>query len=185
MTVRTIQNPSVVIYDSLQILHSNTLRCPCSTMIIPYHEFISLSPTFHEVCSSDLISDRWISILKESITYTAPTDWRNKAYQQFQLLSNLCKFANRTVRNTIDQFSSNYFISSNAMNEIDFNSQINVVLIQLFNSTIIYFDQIIDIINSLIDIDQPYAGSVVEGSLAFAPNIIQDTSSSSRYSVVV
>jgi hypothetical protein len=34
-------------------------RCSCSQISFPYGKFISLETNFHEVCSSDFVSDRW------------------------------------------------------------------------------------------------------------------------------
>ncbi|CAF3928555.1 unnamed protein product, partial [Adineta steineri] len=66
MTIK-VWNPSLPHYNNLKRLNSNTLICPCYTTTMPYDTFIALSPTLHQVCSSDFISDRWISVLKNSL----------------------------------------------------------------------------------------------------------------------
>ncbi|CAF5019105.1 unnamed protein product, partial [Rotaria sp. Silwood1] len=38
-------------------------KCPCSRISISYGEFTSLEPTYHQICSSDFISDRWINAI--------------------------------------------------------------------------------------------------------------------------
>jgi len=57
----SIANPSFNTYIDLETSsYSNTLRCPCSMMKIPHQKFLSFSPILHQVCSSDLITDRWL-----------------------------------------------------------------------------------------------------------------------------
>lgn len=74
-------NPSVTTYNHLQASHANTLRCPCSTTTIPYQEFLVLSPSLHQVCTSDFITDHWLSIIQNTVDFNAE-DWRNRAYLQ-------------------------------------------------------------------------------------------------------
>ena len=102
MMIITEEKPSLIKYNVLQSLHSKTLECSCFTMMIPYSTMISLSPTFHQVCQSDFIDQRWIGVLKATKHPYVPFDWRNTAAPQFQLLSDLCKLANATIKNTID-----------------------------------------------------------------------------------
>jgi hypothetical protein len=69
----TESNPSLSTYMNLESLYSNTLICPCSNMVIPYQTFVSMSATFHQVCSSDFISNSWILVL-QNVVYDAVSD---------------------------------------------------------------------------------------------------------------
>ena len=69
------QNTSLAMYENLQANYSTTLKCPCSNMIIPYREFITLSPMLHQVCSSDLVTHKWISLLENIKTSYNTPDW--------------------------------------------------------------------------------------------------------------
>ena len=91
----TVPRPSLDDYNTSHALYPNTLKCPCSTMAIPYQKFISLSPTLHQVCSSDFVSECWLSILMSIKHQTRPNDWGKEASSQFQLLSDLCQLANK------------------------------------------------------------------------------------------
>lgn len=136
--------------------------CPCSVMTIPYDAIISLSPSLHQVCSSELITDEWISILKQSTTIFAFLDWRNNAFQQFQLLSNLCELANTTISDAVKRFLSSSYITSNVITEIDFNAQLESTLHRFFNSTVVYFGHFVDMVDLLMQVDQPYMGTVAD-----------------------
>ena len=57
----------------MDFYHSNLneLTCPCSNVAIPYHKFIRLTPIFHQVCSSDFVTESWINLLSvvETVEY--------------------------------------------------------------------------------------------------------------------
>ncbi len=161
MVVKTVSNPSLITYNNLQRLYSDILRCPCSNMTIVYRELISLSPRFHQVCSSELVREKWISILKQIVTPFAFLDWRNKAYHEFQLLSDLCRLANTTIDDAINRFLLKSFIASSVLTEIDFKIQLESIVNQFINSTIIYFGHLIDLVDLIMQVDQPYMGKFV------------------------
>ncbi|CAF4306795.1 unnamed protein product, partial [Adineta steineri] len=142
----------------LQNKHSQTLRCPCSNMIIPHGTFITLSPVVHQVCSSDFVTDRWLLIMQNSKIKANSADWRNKAFSTFSLLSNLCQLANKTINDAIHHFLLQPFIASNALNESDFDVQLSAILDQFFQSTILYFGLLVETEQILTQVDQPYFG---------------------------
>src|SRR5689334_14540100 len=61
--VVTIQNPSYTNYSMLFVKYPQTLSCPCSTISIPYREFIRMDASFHQVCSSAFVTSSWVSYL--------------------------------------------------------------------------------------------------------------------------
>jgi hypothetical protein len=160
VTQETKPDPPLDTYKELQAKYSKTLKCPCSNMIIPYERFITLSPILHQVCSSDLVTDQWISILEHIKTGYEVPDWRNRAFSQFHLLSNLCKLANTTIDDAVHRFLRQLFIASNVLPEFDFNTQFNTNLEQFFQSSIAYFGLLVETTQILIQIDQPYFGIV-------------------------
>ena len=122
---------------------------------MPYHRFLSLSPTLHQVCSSDFVGELWISIMMSITFQSISTDWRNQAGPQFQLLSNLCNLANKTIDDAIRRFITQSFVTLNVLNEFDFQTQLNATLQQFIQSTTTYFVQIIDVVDVLMQVDQP------------------------------
>ncbi|UJR17463.1 hypothetical protein I4U23_004358 [Adineta vaga] len=151
----TESNPSLTTYNNLQVLHSNTLRCPCSTTILPYEKFLTLSPILHQVCSSDFVSDRWLSLMQKITDYNAE-DWRNRAYLQFQLLSNLCELAKNTIDDAVHHFLLQSLIASTVLSQIEFSTQLDAILNQFFQSTINSFGSLVNIARLFTQIDQFY-----------------------------
>jgi hypothetical protein len=53
-------------------------KCSCSQISIPYGKFTSLQTIFHQVCSSDFVTDRWIKAINSGAnsTYFSIKDFR-------------------------------------------------------------------------------------------------------------
>ena len=125
-------------------------------MTVPYREFMSFSPILHQICWSDFITDRWISSLEQCTGEYLGSDWRNRASKQFRLLSKLCQLANQTVTIAVNEFLLQSFVVSNVLTKVDFDAQIEKVLNQFYQSTIIYFRHLIDVLNLHMHVDQPF-----------------------------
>ncbi|CAF1027849.1 unnamed protein product [Adineta steineri] len=172
-----VWNPSLFDYNNLERLNSNTLICPCSTTSIPYDKFISLSPTLHQVCSSEFVSDRWFSVLQNSLSTdfivnsNFATDWRYRAGSQFQLLSNLCQLANRTIADAIRRFMYQSFVTPNLLSEDNFNAYFNRTFTQLLQSTTSYFSVLVETERLLLQVDQPFAVPVKDVGNMFNSNV--------------
>ncbi|CAF0904771.1 unnamed protein product [Adineta steineri] len=152
----TESNPSLMTYKDLQAMYSSTLKCPCSNTVIRYDTFLLLSPTLHQVCSSDFVHDDFLSVLNGMGSSDNRNDWTNRAFSHFQLLMDLCRLANETIKDAVDRFIMRSIVISNVLNENDFNTQINVTLDQFYQSTIVDFRFAIDMQRLFVQIDQPY-----------------------------
>jgi hypothetical protein len=113
------------------------------------------------VCSSDLVTDQWISLLRKSTTVNNYPDWRNTASSQFHFLSDLCKLANTTIKEAVQRFLLQSFIASIVPTETDFNTQLNATFHQFFRSTAVYFGLLIKTVRIFTQVDQPYFGPTV------------------------
>lgn len=145
---------------------------------------MSFSPTFHQICSSSFVHEYWMRILQ----YQSPpsnNDWTNRAFMEFQLLSNICQLAKRTINNAIKRFLSQPFIVSTVMNEINFERQFNASINQFYQATIYNFDIQKSIIELIMQIDQFYLGSTFWGSSnAYADLIVNTiTNEANNYTV--
>ncbi|UJR17625.1 hypothetical protein I4U23_004521 [Adineta vaga] len=168
----TVQNPSRMIYQNLQVLYPDTLKCPCSTLAISYRTFISLNPILHQICSSDFVDSRWILILAEIAVTEEPTDWRNRASAQFRLLSNICQVSNNTVQDMVHRFMSKFFISSDVLSEKDFRIQIEENLQRFFLFKNSQFNLLMKTLNLLIQVDQPYRVTLHRHEKGVYPTIL-------------
>ncbi|CAF1065691.1 unnamed protein product [Adineta steineri] len=156
-TVTIIEkNPSLTKYNQLQILYPDTLTCPCANTTMPYETFVSLSPIFHQVCSSNLINESWISLLSNSdVADVQGGSWIGKAAQYFGLLSSICQLANLTASDNIHNFFARTFVTSYVLIETDFNIQVNTTVKQLTESIVISFNLFNSMTRLFMQADQP------------------------------
>ncbi|CAF1388030.1 unnamed protein product [Adineta steineri] len=155
ITTMTVSNPSIDVYRNLQDIHQDTLKCPCSTATIPYETFISLSPNFHQVCSSDFVNDTWITFLS-LIRTGLYNDWPTRAVHQFRLLSTICELINKTVVDAVQRLIIRSLVTSNVLSETDFIIQSNTTVNQFIQLTIINFGLLLDTEHLFLQVDQPF-----------------------------
>ncbi|CAF4315356.1 unnamed protein product, partial [Rotaria sordida] len=83
-------------YKDLLKDHSYSIQCSCSQISIQYETFLNIEPHFHDLCSSQFISDEWIHYiygeghLSRRFSFD---DYRYSAPGQFLSLSSLCKLS--------------------------------------------------------------------------------------------
>jgi hypothetical protein len=99
--------PKLALYKKLQKQYPDTLRCPCSKTAIPYGTFVNVEPSFHQVCSSDFISQSWIDFAFETnTTFIWPMDIRTSLSPMWQLIAAVCSGAMKTIPDALNEFSS-------------------------------------------------------------------------------
>ncbi|CAF4022394.1 unnamed protein product [Adineta steineri] len=150
------KNPSLTTYKSLQGLYNASLQCPCFNKAIVHQKIVSLSPHFHQICSSGFVDDDWIAMIRKSSSDNIYKDWRFRASPVFRLLSEFCQLANKTINDAVKQYLSQLFIASFVMNEDDFDKQLASSLNQFYQSTVHNFDLMANVLQLLMHIDQLY-----------------------------
>ncbi|CAF1397174.1 unnamed protein product [Adineta ricciae] len=174
------EKPSLIKYSELHKTYSESLKCPCSTMVTPYAELISLTPTYHQVCSSDFVDERWLKVLKASKHPYVSIDGRNILFVQFNLLSTLCKLADEYINGTINQFMMQSLLTSNVLTEKTFKIQLNTTLNQFFQSTKLSFSRFIRTEYLILDVNQPYTLSNDDIIDSFHPKLVATMVESNR-----
>ncbi|CAF4149829.1 unnamed protein product, partial [Adineta steineri] len=155
-----VSKPSLIAYKQLQETHSDSLECSCSNIAVPFEKFVTWSPRLHQLCSSDFITENWISLLsltQLTVLYGARiTEWDGFKGTHFRFLSTLCQLANKTVTDAIQRFGIQSFITLNVTTETSFNIQLNIIVNQFAQSFITNFDLLIQTVQLLTQTDQPY-----------------------------
>jgi len=115
---KTVAFPSQSVYESLQKEYAGSLKCPCTEISILHKKFVETVPSFHQVCSSDFISQRWIDfVFKADSTLIWPIDVRTSLSAMWQLIRTFCQSATDTVLNAINQFNNSPLITVMVLNE--------------------------------------------------------------------
>ncbi|CAF1157256.1 unnamed protein product, partial [Didymodactylos carnosus] len=172
ITVKIEQPTSFVFLQQLYPKYNQTLNCPCTQISIKYKEFISFQPTFHQVCSSDFISQSWFNYDPVDFSMVA-LDFRVTMSSSFLALLTFCKLSIETIQNTLLVFNSSTFVTSNVISENLFQVRA-VEFISLFQETTIKSFQ-----NSLKMISETTQGNALAASIY----IVLDNSSHQLLSV--
>ncbi|CAF4437680.1 unnamed protein product, partial [Adineta steineri] len=101
-----INKPTYSTYESLSLNYSQSLQCFCSNISIPYQSFLTIKPRFHNLCSSQFVSQDWINYLYgdgDLVYRYSFTDFQASAVGQFQLLTSLCEISQETVNDSLVQ----------------------------------------------------------------------------------
>ncbi|UJR11699.1 hypothetical protein I4U23_015880 [Adineta vaga] len=114
----TLTMPTKIQYEQLFVQYSDSLQCPCTQISIFYNEFTRITSSFHQVCSSEFVSQQWIDfVFATNLTFIWTMDVRTSMSAMWQLISALCQYANTTFSDTIDTFSNTSFISPMLISE--------------------------------------------------------------------
>ena len=130
----TIPSPSQAVFDQLRVhpQHSSTLGCPCQHIAMTYNSFISITPHYHQVCSSEFVATNsaWIPLLYSS-------------------MAGLCAVANETLDEAIPRFDTSTMLSENAQSRETIESDANSTLLHFQLSTPRKFARTLDFIQSI------------------------------------
>ena len=133
--IETIKQPSLSLYKNLQKNYPETLQCPCEKVSISYRNFLSISSSFHQVCSSEFVSQRWIDyvfVMNGSTLW--PMDARKSLSAMWQLMKILCQTGKTATIDAIDQFINSPLISSIALSEQPLGETIEAAFEQILQT---------------------------------------------------
>ncbi|CAF4245094.1 unnamed protein product [Rotaria sp. Silwood2] len=126
--------------------------CRCTQTSIPYSQFVSLNSQFHQVCSSDFVSEEWFSSLFNANTSNYyPLDFRLMASAQFQVLSVLCRTSRQAVIDAVHGFAATTILSPNAMSRDVLNSYVGTSIEQFQKNTLDSFGSYYHFVSSFIE----------------------------------
>ncbi|CAF4813981.1 unnamed protein product, partial [Rotaria sp. Silwood2] len=148
----TVDSPSVSDFENIANRYPDAFTCRCSQISFPYKEFFSFNPQFHQVCSSNLISEEWVSSLFNVTTSNYyPLDFRLTASAQFQVLSALCRIVRNIVYDALNEFSTTIFVSPRALSRTVFDTYTDTLVDQFNKTTLENFRILNGFISSIID----------------------------------
>ena len=123
-------NTKIIIYPNQEEFDGlpHDAQCPCTQLSIPYGSFLNVQVRFHQVCSSDLISNRWINAIFENLYHNRSyyvADFRSIGSGHFQVLRSLCQLSNRYFNDSLQSLYSRSFVSSKALDRNTLQSTID------------------------------------------------------------
>ena len=157
-TTVNIVEPTSKEFLQLYNQYSSTLNCPCSQAAIRYDQLIlSIQPEYHQICSSEFVSTKWINLdfIRSPSTYIATHDFRSQSEIHFQLLSTLCHVASRTVEDHLGSFYQTRFVSPEVLNRESFRIQTNAIMEQFQRTVPESFQHTLELIIANLEVNQP------------------------------
>ncbi|CAF4117379.1 unnamed protein product [Rotaria sp. Silwood2] len=124
-------------YSQLYATHSKALICPCKTISINYKKLLHVEYTFHQVCSSIFVTDKWINYTdgRTSKEIVGVDDFRWSGMNTFRALRAFCELTHKITSEGLTQFFSNQYVSAIVIPSYLFESQIQLMLEQFISST--------------------------------------------------
>jgi hypothetical protein len=101
-TLRTAEkiqySPSQSTFEHLLKNYRDTLKCPCSRFAIAYEEFVAAHVQFHQVCSSEFVTQLWIDsvYVQSNISSPSVNDIRSTLSAFWQVIAGFCRLSNQT-----------------------------------------------------------------------------------------
>ncbi|CAF1406566.1 unnamed protein product [Adineta steineri] len=110
----------------------SSLQCPCTQLTVAYGQFIHLQPFYHQVCSSDFVSERWIdafddmrALLSLRFAVAVNSSDFSQAQTLFVLLGTLCDFSTETIANSIQTFEQTQLVGTQLLTAAEFTNQMS------------------------------------------------------------
>lgn len=129
-TVRTINKteywPTQITFEQLLIKYPLTLKCPCSRTEILYETFANVNAEFHQVCSSQFITQDWIETTND-IHVQLSTFW--------QVISAFCNISKQAWMEVLSNFDGSKLRDSNAANQQLVQTNVQSVLNSALTTT--------------------------------------------------
>ncbi|CAF4136534.1 unnamed protein product, partial [Adineta steineri] len=155
-TMITINHPTREQFELLP----KTAKCSCSRISFSYGKFTSLQTNFHQVCSSDFVTDRWLKAISSGVdsTYFYMQDFRTYGSAQFQALAAFCRLSKASTDQSITYFYQSTLLSPQVLSENVFQSQIRESINQFQTTASNTFKSQLRLINEMIIHNQLVSG---------------------------
>ncbi|UJR12163.1 hypothetical protein I4U23_016340 [Adineta vaga] len=125
----TVVRPTQIMFEQLQTTYRDTLSCPCERIAVPYSNFLSINPTYHQICSSDFISFEWIrSLFNAETPQMTPLDFRLTAAAQFRLLGTMCSLMEATMEGLKEVFLTKEIVTKNTLSFVSLNKEADALI---------------------------------------------------------
>ncbi len=157
----TIQHPTKEEFESLP----PDAQCSCSYISIPYVEYTSFLANFHQVCSSNFVSDRWIRAIFSGFntTYFHFRDFRTSGSAQFQALASFCRLSQASVQQSIASFRMSTLLSPQVLSEIVLRSKTQAVIDEFKLTAPNVFGAQLELVREMITGNQLMSGLETNG----------------------
>ena len=117
--------------QQFKALPSDT-QCACSRTSLSLGEFITLGVRWHQVCSSDFVTNRWFKAIFSGLNTSSfrIEDFRRHGSAQFQALAALCRLSKMIVQKGTMSIKTSTLLSPQVLSEIALQSETEALINQ-------------------------------------------------------
>ncbi|UJR08336.1 hypothetical protein I4U23_012607 [Adineta vaga] len=152
---KTVTFPSQSLYENLHKKYSNSLECSCRKVSIPHGKFVRMIPKFHQVCSTDFVSQKWIDfIFKVNVELIMPIDVRTSLSAMWQLIQSFCRSETKTTVDALDQFENSQWVNPTLVTSQILDAKIQTALNLLHQTTASNFIQSMTFVHKMTQANQ-------------------------------
>ncbi|UJR20166.1 hypothetical protein I4U23_023298 [Adineta vaga] len=128
----SVTYPTYSVYYDLYKKYFDSLQCSCTTLSIPYGKFVRTVASFHQVCSSEFVSQRWIDFLfTADLLSIWPVDVRTSLSAMWQMVRSFCQNAYQTIIDMLNEFNTTSLNSAILLNEKLLEAKVQSILSSL------------------------------------------------------
>ncbi|UJR18558.1 hypothetical protein I4U23_005465 [Adineta vaga] len=168
----TVMNPSLSTYTYLYQSHSDSLKCECSQLSIAQNEFIEITPTLHQLCSSQFISSNWYNRLFDGNFSTQNLYYNSRRIKpsNFAVLESFCALANNTISDSLRIFNATQFINNDVLPQWQFEEQTQLFIDTFTNTTLSDFTNMFALLQSVTIANQLVTEPSSNAQIYLKPN---------------
>jgi len=151
--------------------YADTIECPCSNVAIPYEKFISISQSYHQVCSSGFISSDFIDqlfIFNRTILHRS--DFMAISAPYFSWINSFCTLCRVVIYNFYNAFQAELFVNEKVLPENIFTKQADDIIQSFITSALTSFVRALLESIELTDSYQPLSASYSSFDLQVTSN---------------
>ena len=167
--IKEVTNPSYDLFQSLSLRYPQTLRCPCKNIAILHKFFIHFDPQFHQICSSDFITQNWIDHIGSARDIYVSQDFNYVGALIFLTLASFCRRANETMMIALQTFDSTSLITAEALFKSIFTEQINGIITSFQLLTELTYYQSVNLMQLSVETNSPLPGLFSNIHIQFYP----------------
>lgn len=125
----TIYDVTESTIEKLFATHPDSIQCPCRSYSMHYNTFITVKLSFHQICSSQFISQEFIQqFWRLNTTVSDPTDFLRISGSYFSSIASMCQMFQNFALYLLDRFHKSLFTTANLLSRSDFESEVNKLL---------------------------------------------------------
>ena len=111
--IHTIHQPNQALYEQLHTKYADTIECSCINVAIAYKTFMSITPRYHQICSSQFISLSFITQLQaHNRTNLHPADFMSASATYFTWIASFCILTQTILHNAYISFQTDLFVNA-------------------------------------------------------------------------